>query len=46
MKMQGEDKRSKWLILKELPNPLKYVFLRIERFKPMIIVADLTSEKE
>ena len=46
MKVQGEEKRSKWLILKELPNLLKYVFLGNERFKPMIIVADLTSEKE
>ena len=32
--------------MKELPKHLKYVFLRAERSKHVIIVVDLTEDKE
>ena len=44
--MQEEEKSSEELILKELPKHLKYVFLGKEISKPVIIVANLTTEKE
>ena len=34
------------LIMKKLPKHLKYAFLGAERAQPVIIVADLTKEKE
>ena len=40
-----EEKSSKGLILKELPEHLKYVFLEKEKSKPVIIVANLAIEK-
>ena len=45
-KVQVEEKSSEGLVLKELPKHLKYVFLEEERSKPVIIAADLTTEKE
>ena len=45
-KEQGVEKSSEGLILKELPKHLKYAFLGAERAQPVIIVADLTEEKE
>ena len=44
--MQEEEKITEGLILKELPKHLKYAFLGEEKSKPMIIVANLTAEKE
>ena len=32
--------------MKELPNTGKYAFLGVERAQPIIIVTDLTEEKE
>ena len=46
VKIKGEEKSSKGLILKELPKHLKYVFLGEEKSKPVIITSDLTVEKE
>ena len=40
-----EDKSSEGLVLKELPEHLKYVFLEEEKSKPIIIAANLTTEK-
>ena len=41
-----EKKSSDGLVLKELPEHLKYVFLENERSQPMIIATDLTLEEE
>ena len=46
VKVLDAEKSFKGLILKELPKHLKYAFLGKERSKLMIIVANLTSEKE
>ena len=43
---QVEEKSSEGLIPKELPKHLKYVFIEKERSKPVIIVENLTVEKE
>ena len=40
--VQEVAKSYEGLILKELPKHLKYVFLEVERSKPVIIAADLT----
>ena len=45
-KVQGEEKSSEGIILKELPKHPKYVFLGLEKSKPVIIAADLTKEKK
>ena len=45
-KAQEVEKSFEDLILKELPKHLKYVFLGSERSKPVLIVADLTEDKE
>ena len=44
-KVQEEEKISEGLVLKELPKHLKYAFLNEERPKPVIIAANLTTEK-
>ena len=41
-KVHEVEKSYEALILKELPNHLKYAFLGAERSKPVIIVVDLT----
>ena len=41
-----ENKSLNRLVLKELHEHLKYVFLGKERSQPMIIAAELTLEKE
>ena len=41
-----EEKSSEGLVLKELPEQLKYVFLEEKRSKPVIIAVNLTIEKE
>ena len=41
-----EEKSFEGLVLKELPEHLKYVFMEEERSKPIIIVANLTAKKE
>ena len=41
-----ESKSSKGLILKELPEHLKYAFLQPEKGKPVIISAGLTKLEE
>ena len=41
-----EEKSSEGLVLKELPEHLKYVFLEEEKFKPFITVANLIAENE
>ena len=41
-----EKKSLDGLVLKELPEQLKYVFLGNERSQPMIIATDLTMEEE
>ena len=46
MKEQDVEKISEGLILKELPKHLKYAFLGEEKSKPVIIAANLTTEKE
>ena len=43
--MQEVEKSYEGLILKQLPKNLKYVFLEEEKSKPVIIAADLTTEK-
>ena len=45
-KVAEENKSSKGLILKELPEHLKYVFLQPEKGKPVIISAGLTKLEE
>ena len=45
-KVQEVEKSYEGLILKELPKHLKYAFLGAEISKPIIIVADLTEDKE
>ena len=40
------NKNLEGLILKELPEHLKYAFLEAEKSKPVIISADLTKHKE
>ena len=45
-KVHEAEKSYEGLILKYLPKHLKYVFLGEEKSKPVIIVADLTEEKE
>ena len=45
-KEQGVEKSYEGLILKELPKHLKYASLGAQRAQPVIIVADLTEEKE
>ena len=45
-KVHEVEKSSEGLILKELPKHLKYAFLGAERVQPVIIVTDLTVEKE
>ena len=44
-KAQEVEKSYEGLIMKELPNHLKYVFFGDERSKPIIIVADLIEDK-
>ena len=44
--MAKENKSSKGLILKELPEHLKYAFLQPEKGKPIIISAGLTKLEE
>ena len=46
VKIQEEEQSSEGLILKELPKHLKYVFLGEEKSKPVIIEANMTTEKE
>ena len=46
VKVREAEKSSDGLILKELPKHLKYAFLGEEKSKPVIIAANLTSEKE
>ena len=46
LKENVENKSSYGLVLKKLPEHLKYVFLGKERSQPMIINADLTMEEE
>ena len=46
VKIQEEENDSKQLILKELPKHLKYVFLGEKKSKHVIMVANLTTEKE
>ena len=46
VKIQEEENDSKQLILKELPKHLKYVFLGEEKSKHVIMVENLTIEKE
>ena len=41
-----EEKAYEGLFLKELPKHLKYTFLGEERSKHVILVANLTVEKE
>ena len=41
-----ENKSSEGLILKELPEHLKYAFLQLEKGKPVIISAGLTKLEE
>ena len=41
-----ENKSSEGLLLKELPEHLKYAFLQPEKGKPLIILAGLTKLKE
>ena len=41
-----ENKSLDGLVLKELPEHLKYVFLGKERSQPVIIATDLTQEEE
>ena len=41
-----EKKNLDGLVLKELPEYLKYVFLGNERSQPVIIAVDLTLEEE
>ena len=45
-KVQEIEKKIQGLIMKELPKHLKYAFLGVERTQLLIIVADLTEEKE
>ena len=45
-KVQELEKSYEGLIMKELPKHLKYVFLGAERSKTVIIVANLTKDKE
>ena len=45
-KVVEENKRSEGLILKELPEHLKYTFLQLEKGKPVIISAGLTRLEE
>ena len=45
-KVQELEKIYKGLIMKELPKHLKYAFLGAERSKLVIIVVDLTEDKE
>ena len=40
------EKKSPGLVLKELPEHLKYVFLGKEKSQPVIITVDLTLEEE
>ena len=46
VKVQEAEKSSDGLILKELPKHIKYAFLGEEKSKPVIIVANLTLEKD
>ena len=46
VKVQEAEKSSEELILKEFPKHLKYTFLGEEKFKLVIIAADLTIEQE
>ena len=41
-----ENTSSKGLILKELPEHLKYAFLQLEQAKPVIISSELTELEE
>ena len=45
-KVAEENKSSKGLILKELPDHLKYAFLQPEKGKPVIISTELTELEE
>ena len=45
-KVHELEKSYKGLIMKELPKNLKYVFLGAKISKPIIIIADLTEDKE
>ena len=45
-KAQEAETSSKGLILIKLPKHLKYAFLGAEKSKTVIIVADLTEERE
>ena len=44
-KVSEVNTSSEGLILKELPEHLKYAFLKAEKSKPVIILADLTDTK-
>ena len=44
--MVKENKSSEGLILKELPEHLKYAFLQLENGKPIIISAELAKLEE
>ena len=45
-KVTKPETNAEWLILKELPSHLKYVFLELEKGKPVIISAELTENEE
>ena len=45
-KFQVKEKSFEGLVLKELPKHEKYAFIGEERFKPVILAADLILEKE
>ena len=45
-KVKEVETSSEGLVLKELPKHLKYAFLGAEKSKPVIIVANLTKERE
>ena len=45
-KVTKPEANAEWLILKELPSHLKYVFLELEKGKPVIISAELTENEE
>ena len=45
VKVRDVEKSSEGLILKELPKHQKYAFLGDERFKPVIIAANITKKK-
>ena len=46
MKITKQETNTEGLILKELPNHLKYAFLEPENGKPVIISTELTKNEE